>query len=234
MFGWVKATRDEDRSARVAYAGRVRFSHATLTEDGDKGVYNEELPLAILGSPKPTTTLFYLRKEKGEWSDDERKKPGAVTTIGYDGPNELRGRKVFRHPRRRAQPPGVRTRRTASRPSEPQRARGAGAGQRLRVRNRLPQPGAGGTGRAAVDVELEQRRVRLSPGLRQATGIWQRQDRGGQGRTAGHRTALSISGRVGMAHCPAVPAQRLAGALRAGRCKVVTGVPCAIWTTFEI
>ncbi|MFZ2358929.1 MAG: TIGR03986 family CRISPR-associated RAMP protein [Anaerolineae bacterium] len=97
VFGWVKATREEDRSARVAYAGRVRFSHATLTEDGDKGVYNAELPLAILGAPKPTTTLFYLRKEKGEWSEDERKKPGAATTIGYDGPNTLRGRKVYRH-----------------------------------------------------------------------------------------------------------------------------------------
>ncbi len=97
VFGWVKATRDENRSARVAYAGRVRFSHATLTEDGDKGVYDAELPLAILGEPKPTTTLFYLRKKEGEWSEDERKKPGAATTLGYDGPNELRGRKVYRH-----------------------------------------------------------------------------------------------------------------------------------------
>jgi CRISPR-associated protein (TIGR03986 family) len=97
VFGWVKATRDEDRTARVAYAGRVRFSHATLTEDGDKGVYDTELPLAILGTPKPTTTLFYLRKKKGKWSEDERKKPGAAATIGYDGLNELRGRKVYRH-----------------------------------------------------------------------------------------------------------------------------------------
>lgn len=97
VFGWVKATRDEDRNVRVAYAGRVRFTHATLTEEGDKGVYDSELPLAILGEPKPTTTLFYLRKKDGAWSDAERTKPGAAETIGYDGSNELRGRKFYRH-----------------------------------------------------------------------------------------------------------------------------------------
>lgn len=97
VFGWVKATKDEDRKARVAYAGRVRFTHASLTNDGDKGIFKEEIPLAILGEPKPTTTLFYLRKQNGEWNDEERKKPGAAETIGYDGPNRLRGRKVYRH-----------------------------------------------------------------------------------------------------------------------------------------
>jgi len=95
VFGWVRATPAEDRKTRVAYAGRVRFSHAVLVED--KGIYAEEMPLAILGSPRPTTTLFYLRKKRGEWSEEERKKPGAATTIGYDGPNELRGRKFYRH-----------------------------------------------------------------------------------------------------------------------------------------
>lgn len=95
VFGWVRATPAEDRKARVAYAGRVRFSHAVLTED--KGVYTEEMPLAILSSPKPTTTLFYLHKKDGEWSEEERKRPGSATTIGYDGPNELRGRKFYRH-----------------------------------------------------------------------------------------------------------------------------------------
>ncbi|MCS6842588.1 MAG: TIGR03986 family CRISPR-associated RAMP protein, partial [Roseiflexus sp.] len=95
VFGWVRATPAEDRKARVAYAGRVRFSHAVLTED--KGVYAEEMPLAILSSPKPTTTLFYLRKKNDEWSEEERRQPGAATTIGYDGPNELRGRKFYRH-----------------------------------------------------------------------------------------------------------------------------------------
>jgi CRISPR-associated protein (TIGR03986 family) len=97
VFGWVRDTSTEDKRERIAYAGRVRFSHAVLTEDGDKGVYDGEMPLAILGSPKPTTTLFYLRKREGEWSEAERKQPGAATTIGYDGPNILRGRKFYRH-----------------------------------------------------------------------------------------------------------------------------------------
>jgi CRISPR-associated protein (TIGR03986 family) len=97
VFGWVKATPTDDRTARVAYAGRVRFSHATLTTDGDKGVYKDELALAILGEPKPTTTLFYLHKAEGAWSEAERKEPNAAETIGYDGPNRLRGRKVYRH-----------------------------------------------------------------------------------------------------------------------------------------
>lgn len=97
VFGWVKAEREEDRNKRVAYAGRVRFTHATLAEDGDKGVLADELALAILGGPKPTTTLFYLRKKDGMWSEEDRKLPGATETIGYDGSNELRGRKVYRH-----------------------------------------------------------------------------------------------------------------------------------------
>lgn len=97
VFGWVKPTREEDRRARIAYASRVRFSHAVLTKDGDNGAYDKEIPLAILGEPKPTTTLFYLQAKEGDWSEDERKKPGAAETIGYDGQNVLRGRKVYRH-----------------------------------------------------------------------------------------------------------------------------------------
>ncbi len=95
VFGWVKGKSPDNPTERVAYAGRVRFSHATLIED--KGVYAEDMPLAILSSPKPTTTLFYLRNINGIWSDEERKKPGAATTIGYDGANQLRGRKFYRH-----------------------------------------------------------------------------------------------------------------------------------------
>ncbi|MBI3960151.1 MAG: TIGR03986 family CRISPR-associated RAMP protein [Chloroflexi bacterium] len=97
LFGWVRASGEEDRRERVAYAGRVQLTHAVLTEDGDKGVYADELALAILGEPKPTTTLFYLRKKDGEWSEEQRKNPGAAESIGYDGPNVLRGRKIYRH-----------------------------------------------------------------------------------------------------------------------------------------
>lgn len=95
VFGWVKEKAADDPKVRVAYAGRVRFSHAVLKEDA--GVYGEPLRLAILGSPKPTTTLFYLRKKNGAWNQEERTSPGAATKVGYDGPNLLRGRKFYRH-----------------------------------------------------------------------------------------------------------------------------------------
>lgn len=103
VFGWVrdahKASRGTTKLAeRVAYAGRVRFSHATLTANGDKGVYESELPLSILSSPKPTTTLFYLQKAGDEpWTEEERKSSEQVAALGYDGPNTLRGRKFYRH-----------------------------------------------------------------------------------------------------------------------------------------
>lgn len=102
LFGWVRDAHGDSRgstdmSERVAYAGRLRFSHATLTKDGDKGVYDQELSLAILGSPNPTTTLFYLQKKNGSWNDKQRTTPNAAETIGYDADNQLRGRKVYRH-----------------------------------------------------------------------------------------------------------------------------------------
>ncbi|MFZ2489389.1 MAG: TIGR03986 family CRISPR-associated RAMP protein [Anaerolineae bacterium] len=103
VFGWVRPVNNDssntvlDPTERIAYASRLRFSHATLIEDGDQGIYKGELPLAILGSPKPTTSLFYLQKREGEWSKADRTTPNAAETIGYDGDNQLRGRKVYRH-----------------------------------------------------------------------------------------------------------------------------------------
>jgi CRISPR-associated protein (TIGR03986 family) len=90
VFGWVhKEAAKLDKKERGACAGRVRFSHAKLTKD--KGVL-EKITLAILSTPKPTTTRFYLRPKSGKprngLSDAE---------AGYDGNNVLRGRKVYRH-----------------------------------------------------------------------------------------------------------------------------------------
>jgi CRISPR-associated protein (TIGR03986 family) len=88
VFGWVheEASRLGKRE-RVAYAGRVRFSQGELegqadTLDGDAGI-----TLAILSTPKPTTTQFYLLK--GEEPD------GHVTYSDKEA--RLRGRKVYRH-----------------------------------------------------------------------------------------------------------------------------------------
>lgn len=92
VFGWVKTAR-ADEAEGVAYAGRVRFAHGTpqgelRTLDGEGG-----LTLAILSTPKPTTTRFYLAPSGGKPRDrlDDHE-------VGYDAPaQQLRGRKVYRH-----------------------------------------------------------------------------------------------------------------------------------------
>lgn len=91
-FGWVHGDGSEERES--AYAGRVRFSHALLEGAGKE--MTEPLTLAILGSPKPTTTRFYLVGPDGRPSD----RPQDDITVGYDGRhgnNRLRGRKFYRH-----------------------------------------------------------------------------------------------------------------------------------------
>lgn len=88
-FGWVRASQG---GASQAYRGRVRFS------DGQHEVkkpYPQALTLAILGSPKPTTTRFYLTAPDGHPRSGQ-----SDHTIGYDGnggKNCLRGRKFYRH-----------------------------------------------------------------------------------------------------------------------------------------
>ncbi|MEZ4737469.1 MAG: TIGR03986 family CRISPR-associated RAMP protein [Caldilineaceae bacterium] len=103
-FGWVRedavqsedgVQNDEQQNInqlsvleRTAYAGRVRFSHGVLkhhagTVDNPK----EGIKLAILSTPKPTTTQFYL------FSNGQ---PDATVTYNSDAA-ELRGRKVYRH-----------------------------------------------------------------------------------------------------------------------------------------
>jgi CRISPR-associated protein (TIGR03986 family) len=89
MFGWVKDKPEKDEP-RAAYAGRVRLSHATGIPETLSPM--PAITLAILGSPKPTTTRFYLMPMSGRPADglDEDQ-------AGYDGPNRLRGRKFYRH-----------------------------------------------------------------------------------------------------------------------------------------
>jgi CRISPR-associated protein (TIGR03986 family) len=87
-FGWVHGQNEEG-----AYRGRVRFTHAKMQHEGEK---ISAQTLAILGSPKPTTTRFYLAGPDGKPS----KKAQDDNTVGYDGNgghNRLRGRKFYRH-----------------------------------------------------------------------------------------------------------------------------------------
>ncbi|MDY6876465.1 MAG: TIGR03986 family CRISPR-associated RAMP protein [Chloroflexota bacterium] len=86
VFGWVRQIeRGEEISPkkRTAYAGRVRLTHGELQEECG----NFNATLAILSSPKPTNTQFYLLKNG---QPDGR--------VDYDSPGaQLRGRKVYRH-----------------------------------------------------------------------------------------------------------------------------------------
>ncbi len=83
VFGWV-SEQSESQSSKIAYAGRVRISHALLTQ----GKHLKPMTLAILSSPKPSTTFFYLLNNSG--------KP--VEKLGYDHSKaQLRGRKHYLH-----------------------------------------------------------------------------------------------------------------------------------------
>jgi CRISPR-associated protein (TIGR03986 family) len=93
VFGWVHQDAPEETEVPVAYAGRVRFSHGKLQHNA--GTIAKET-LAILSTPKPTTTRFYLRPA------DERRPIGhnrEDQEVGYDADarQQLRGRKVYRH-----------------------------------------------------------------------------------------------------------------------------------------
>ena len=84
VFGWVYQNKSDDQLKKVAYAGRVKINHAKIIETCGN---LPPSPLAILSSPKPTTTYFYLLKN------------GIVDfNVFYDTNGaELRGRKNYIH-----------------------------------------------------------------------------------------------------------------------------------------
>jgi len=95
-FGWVYGRGSENPEdlppyKLTAYAGRLRFSHAELLDEEPRTY--DPITLAILSSPKPTTTRFYLKPV------DSKPKRGLDNyQSGYDNKdNVLRGRKVYRH-----------------------------------------------------------------------------------------------------------------------------------------
>ncbi len=86
VFGWVReSAEDIGQEAPTAYAGRVRFSHGALIHSAGE---LPETPLAILSTPKPTTTPFYLLDKNG--------RPDPTVTYDTAGAR-LRGRKFYRH-----------------------------------------------------------------------------------------------------------------------------------------
>lgn len=94
VFGWVWGDDDPEQKQPdldkvTAYAGRVRFSHATLTHDAK----TFDATLAILSTPKPTTYRFYLRPRTGKPQNGQDDKQ-----VDYNNQNQiLRGRKIYRH-----------------------------------------------------------------------------------------------------------------------------------------
>lgn len=85
LFGWVHGNQAEG-----AYRGRVRFEHALLKEE--RGT-EQPMRLAILSSPNPTTTYFYLADKNGQIRNGH-----SHFQAGYNNKNNrLRGRKFYRH-----------------------------------------------------------------------------------------------------------------------------------------
>lgn len=92
VFGWVHPEADENVSKRVAYAGRVRFSHATIDPE-ERYIAEDDITLQILGSPHPTAVEFYL-----DLQSPNHIKPSNDQPHGYDASGAtLRGRKFYRH-----------------------------------------------------------------------------------------------------------------------------------------
>jgi CRISPR-associated protein (TIGR03986 family) len=99
VFGWVEGQSESGQRSKIAYAGRLRFEHAQLINKPKP----ESHTLAILSSPKPTTTRFYLVNADGYPSrtlgpSGEEGLPLSEKDAGYDGPGrQIRGRKFYRH-----------------------------------------------------------------------------------------------------------------------------------------
>ena len=80
---------------REPYKGRIRFVCDRNTQDGIVEEFEKELPLAILGEPKPAQGRFYVAEDsKGTPQHNKSKKDA-----GYDasGTKNLRGRKQYWH-----------------------------------------------------------------------------------------------------------------------------------------
>jgi hypothetical protein len=106
VFGWVREPTSEERLKSApdqvdAVAGHIRFTHAMLRgEWGTATRRPEVVPLAILGSPKPTTTEFYLQP-RADWEHARRQRwPSGLQNeqrlLYRQDEAVLRGRKFYR------------------------------------------------------------------------------------------------------------------------------------------
>lgn len=89
VFGWVNQNRNG------SYKGQLRISSVKCDSDKDfdKDLFQDGLPLAILGEPKPEQVRFYVAEtSNGEPLQLETKK-----SEGYQSGQGLRGRKFYPH-----------------------------------------------------------------------------------------------------------------------------------------
>ena len=90
LFGWVPQEQGDD----AGYKSRIRV----VCEDGARPEiikkFDGELPLTILGQPKPAQGRFYVADDRGDPQDDVRKQ-----NAGYNASQNksLRGRKQYWH-----------------------------------------------------------------------------------------------------------------------------------------
>ncbi|MBL8149239.1 MAG: TIGR03986 family CRISPR-associated RAMP protein [Blastocatellia bacterium] len=88
VFGWV------NQKGSGAYRGQLRIGKVECKNDNAIEHFVTELPLAILASPKPQQTRFYVAADKqGNAQQDAISKEEA----GYESQKGLRGRKVYPH-----------------------------------------------------------------------------------------------------------------------------------------
>lgn len=93
VFGWV----GQEGKAKSAYRGNLRVGHVRCLEDCPQkalDTFDDGLPLAILGQPKPQQGRFYMAKNT---NGDPVDKGISKEDAGYIDDNWLRGRKVYPH-----------------------------------------------------------------------------------------------------------------------------------------
>lgn len=107
VFGWVREPKPgqelkPDPNRVDAVAGHIRFTHAVLRGEwsNNSSQLPEEVILPILGSPKPTTTEFYLQPKAGSEQAKWERWPAALQTeqrlLYRQEEAVLRGQKYYR------------------------------------------------------------------------------------------------------------------------------------------
>jgi CRISPR-associated protein (TIGR03986 family) len=87
VFGWV------NQDGKGSYKGQLRISSVKCNSDNAIENFENGLPLAILGEPKPEQTRFYV----AETPNGEPLRTDTRKAEGYQNAQGLRGRKVYPH-----------------------------------------------------------------------------------------------------------------------------------------